>query len=169
MRFGKITLRRLDRRGGKLDLVGGAEELGGSCSNLGGRRLHAGIYSILEINNTSHLSIVHHNRESSDFFFFCLFLGPRPQHMEVPRLEVKSELQLWAYTTATATWDLSLICNLHHSSWQCWILDPQSKARDQTCVLMDVRCISPEPRRELPNLVILNVIDFKEQWRIRLE
>ena len=28
------------------------------------------------------------------FFFFFAFLGPHPQHMEVPRLGVKSELQL---------------------------------------------------------------------------
>ena len=37
------------------------------------------------------------------FWFVCLFLvflGPHPQHMEVPRLGVKSELQLPAYTTA---------------------------------------------------------------------
>ena len=34
------------------------------------------------------------------FFFFCL-LGPHPRHMEVPRVGVKSELQLPAYTTAT--------------------------------------------------------------------
>ena len=33
------------------------------------------------------------------------FLGPHPQHMEVSRLWVKLELQLLAYTTATATWD----------------------------------------------------------------
>ena len=31
-------------------------------------------------------------------------------------LEVESELQLVAHTTATETQDLSLICNLHHSS-----------------------------------------------------
>ena len=30
--------------------------------------------------------------------------------MEVPRPGVKSELQLPAYTTATATWDLSQVC-----------------------------------------------------------
>ena len=73
--------------------------------------------------------------------FVCLFvclLGPYPWHMEVPRLGIESELQLPAYsTTATAMWDPSCICDLHHSSWQCWILNPQSKARDQTCVLMD--------------------------------
>ena len=47
--------------------------------------------------------------------FFFSFLGPHLQHMEIPRLEVKSELQLPAYTTATATWDPSCICDLHHS------------------------------------------------------
>ena len=43
------------------------------------------------------------------------FLGSHMQHMEVPRLGVESELQLPAYATATATWDLSHVCNLHHS------------------------------------------------------
>ena len=33
--------------------------------------------------------------------------------------------------------DPSHICNLHHSSWQCWILNLLSKARDQTQILMD--------------------------------
>ena len=47
-------------------------------------------------------------------FVFLSFLGPYSQHMEVPRLGVKSELQLPAYTIATATQDLSHICNLPH-------------------------------------------------------
>ena len=57
--------------------------------------------------------------------------------MDVPGLEVKSELQLPAYATATATWDLSCICNLHHSSRQCGILDSLNEARNQTLILMD--------------------------------
>ena len=57
--------------------------------------------------------------------------------MEVPRLGVEPELQLPAYTTATATQDRSLICNLHHSSQQCRILSPLSGTRDQTHILMD--------------------------------
>ena len=67
------------------------------------------------------------------------FLGLHPQHMEVPRLGVKLDLQLLAYTTATATaaCDLNHICDLHHSSWQCWIPNPLSEARDQICILMD--------------------------------
>ena len=44
---------------------------------------------------------------------------------------------LLAYAIATAMQDLSLVCELHHSSWQCRILDPMSEARDQTCILMD--------------------------------
>ena len=41
-----------------------------------------------------------------------------------------------AYTTAKATPDLSHICNLHHSSQQCWILNPLSEARNRTCNFM---------------------------------
>ena len=51
-------------------------------------------------------------------YLFILFWGPHSQHLEVPRLGVKSELQLPAYATATATWDRSHVCNLHHSLWQ---------------------------------------------------
>ena len=57
--------------------------------------------------------------------------------MEVSRLGVKSELELPAYTAATATKDLSHIRDLWHSSWQRRIFNPLSKARDGTCVLMD--------------------------------
>ena len=81
-------------------------------------------------------------------FFF--FLGPPPWHMEVPRLGVESELQLLAYTTASAMPDVSVVCNLHHSSWQHCIPDPLSEARDQTCILMDTSQISDEPQWELP-------------------
>jgi len=55
-------------------------------------------------------------------FFLICFLGPHSRHMEVPRLRVKSELHLLAYTTATATPNLSRVCNLHHSSQQRQIL-----------------------------------------------
>ena len=58
------------------------------------------------------------------------------RHMEFPRLRVKLELQLLAYGTATETRDLSRICDLLHSSWQCPILNPLSKARDRTRNLM---------------------------------
>ena len=54
------------------------------------------------------------------FFLFFVFLGPRPRHMEVPRLGVKPELLLPTYSMAPQ--DLSHVCHLHHSSWQRQIL-----------------------------------------------
>ena len=68
-------------------------------------------------------------------FFFLLFRAT-PQHREVPRIGVKLELQLPAYTTVTAMQDLSCVCDLHHSSQQCGIPNPLSKARDRTPILM---------------------------------
>ena len=64
------------------------------------------------------------------FFFksFCLFLGPYVWHMKVLRLGVQWVLELPAYTTATViTPDPSHICDLHHSSQQCQILNPLSQ------------------------------------------
>ena len=77
-------------------------------------------------------------------FLFCFvfhFLGPYPQHMKFPKLGVWLELQLPAYTIATAMPDLSHVFNLHHSSWQCWTLNPLRKAGDQTRILMDTSWI----------------------------
>ena len=61
--------------------------------------------------------------------FFIAFLGAHLEHMEVPRLDVKSELQ--AYTRSQPhTQDLC------HSLWQRQIPNPL-KAKDETHVLMD--------------------------------
>ena len=56
--------------------------------------------------------------------------------MEFPRLGVKSELQLLAYTRATATPDPSCVCDLYHSSQQRWILNPLGDTRDRTPNIM---------------------------------
>ena len=73
----------------------------------------------------------------SRFYLFPFFLGPRLQHMEVPRLGIKLELQLPAYTRATATLDPSHICDVCCSLWQCQILNTTSEARNWTLILMD--------------------------------
>ena len=71
-------------------------------------------------------NIVSHNFYLLLLLFFLL--GPHLWHTEVLGLGAESELQLPAYATATATWDLSLICNLcrNHSSQQHWIINPLS-------------------------------------------
>ena len=60
---------------------------------------------------------IHHNSQPFFFLSFFPFLGLHLQHMEVPQqLGVELELQLLAYTTATATLDPSHICSPLHSS-----------------------------------------------------
>ena len=71
------------------------------------------------------------------FFIFFSFEGHTPRHMEVPRLGVESELLPLAYARATAMPNPSHVCNLHHSSRQCQILNPLSKpGRDRIRNLM---------------------------------
>ena len=45
------------------------------------------------------------------------------QHMEIPRLGVKLQLWLLAYTTATTTQDLGCVCYLHTAQLMA-MLDP---------------------------------------------
>ena len=59
---------------------------------------------------------LHHPVVCRDKAYNCLVFfgggGAHPQHMEVPRLEVKSELQLPAYASATAMQDPGHIFSL---------------------------------------------------------
>ena len=55
----------------------------------------------------------HFNDLLMTFFFF---LGPHLWHMEVPKIGIKSELQLPAYAAAIAMQDPSCVCDVHHSS-----------------------------------------------------
>ena len=57
--------------------------------------------------------------------------------MDVLRLGLESELQLLVYATGAAVLELSKICDLHSSLLQCRIPNPLSKARGQTCIVMD--------------------------------
>ena len=50
-----------------------------------------------------HRQMIFLNRNDFLLFFFFFFFGLHWQHMGVPRRGVKSELQLLAYATATAT------------------------------------------------------------------
>ena len=86
------------------------------------------------------LSVIHRlciQRHLFILFYFIFVLGLHPWHIKVPRLGVESELQLLAYTTATAMPDPHCIWDLHHSSQQHQFLNPLSEARDRTRILMD--------------------------------
>ena len=96
------------------------------------------------------------------YLFIFAFLGLYPQHMEVPRLGVQSELKLPGYTRATATWDPSHICHLNRSSWQHQILNPWIKLAT-SCFL--VRFVSAAPQQELPGW---NILDLIAKWHTSL-
>ena len=81
--------------------------------------------------------------------------------MEVPRLGVQLELQV--YAAATATLDPSLICNLHRSLQQCQILNSLSKATDRTHILMDTSRVL-NPRNHNGNSQSSLLINLRRRW-----
>ena len=78
--------------------------------------------------------------------------------MEVPRLGVKLELQVLTHTTVTATPGPRGVCDLHHSSWQCWILNSLSEVgiKPATSWIL-VGLITAVPRQELPSQLLSNL------------
>ena len=78
------------------------------------------------------------------------FLGPHPGHMEVSRLEVKLELQLPAYTTATATQDPSCVWDLHTACGNAGSLTHGVRPGiEPASSQIKVGFTTAEPRREL--------------------
>ena len=70
------------------------------------------------------------------FWCFCFLLfraTPVAYGSSQARGRIRVQLP---YVAATAMWDLSLVCNRHHSSWQWHILNPLRGVRDRTLVLM---------------------------------
>ena len=88
------------------------------------------------------------------YSFIFIILELHPWHMEVPRLGVELELQLGAYTTATAPRDPSRVCDLHHSSRQRWISNPVSEVGDGTHTHMDTSQVCyRQTQREHPSFL----------------
>ena len=85
------------------------------------------------------------SRDSQHFFF----LKQHPRHMDVPGRGVKSKLK--RLYSGTAAPDPGCLYDLCHSLRHHWILNPLSKARDWTFILMETMSGSQptEPWREL--------------------
>ena len=71
------------------------------------------------------------------FYFLFYFLFLRTARVAYGGSQARGGIGATAYTTATVTQDLSRICDLYCSSWQCLILNPLSEAWDQMHILMD--------------------------------
>ena len=71
-----------------------------------------------------------HQKGLISVFLSFFFFRSIPAACRSSQARGESELQPLAYTTATATLGPSLVCDLHHSSWQQRILNLLSEARD---------------------------------------
>ena len=128
-----------------------SHETEGRANCVGGAKPRAANLTVVPLRRTSLLlaRVRHH-------LTFFAFLGPHPQHMEVPRLGAEAELQWPVYATATVTPGPSSVCDLHHSSQQRGVLNPLSKAREQTATSRFlVRFVSTAPRWELQHHLTL--------------
>ena len=98
------------------------------------------------------------------FFLFCLFRAtPAAYGGSKARGRIRGAV---AFAIATAKPDPSCVCNLHHGLQQRQVFNPLSKARNWTCVLMDIRFVSVEPWRELYFFLI--IVFFKVLWHTHL-
>ena len=70
--------------------------------------------------------------------FVCLFVFAFRATLEAYGGSQTRGQSNWSYSCRpTPQPNLSHVCNLHHSSWQCWNLNPPSETREGTCILMD--------------------------------
>ena len=108
-------------------------------------------------------------------FFKFIFLRPHTAYGS-SQARGESELQLPAYITATATSDLSSVCDLYHSSLQRWILNPLSGASDWTRILMDASQVlyhwastgTPKPLFQMNNTFV-ELLSWRSGLRIWLQ
>ena len=82
-----------------------------------------------------HLGEKNQGSQVSLFFLFFLFLFRAVPLSSQSRSRIAAAAP--AYSTGTATPDLSCLCDLPHSLWQCQILNPLIEARARTRIFMD--------------------------------
>ena len=80
-------------------------------------------------------------------FFFLSTAAPAAYVSSQPRSQIRTAAA--AYVRATATSDLRPICKLHRILQPCHILNPLSKARDETCIVTNSSLLPAEPQQEL--------------------
>ena len=68
----------------------------------------------------------------SFFFCVCVFLGPPAAYGDSQARGLIGAIAASQSQSHSNAGSKLLVCDLHHGSWQCWILNPMSKARDGT-------------------------------------
>ena len=100
---------------------------------------------------------VGNSRVHSFYLYIFCFLGPHWWHMEVPRLRGPSRATAASLHHSYSNWNPSLVCHLHLSSRQHWVLNPLSKAGDgiPSSSWMLVGFVTAEPQQELPPFLFI--------------
>ena len=99
---------------------------------------------------------------------FFSFLQLHLWHMEFPSQGFELELQLQAYTIAMATPDLSHICDLYCSLWQCQIFNTLSEARDRTHILTE-SMLGSYPTEAQQELLEIHIFKMQKNLKIVLK
>ena len=97
---------------------------------------HPPLWPITDLLSNLQIFFINSHSSRTGFFFF-FFLAFSTEPTAYGRSQARGGMRAAARATATATPGPSLVCDLHHSSLHCWILNPLSEARDQTSILMD--------------------------------
>jgi len=71
------------------------------------------------------------------FVVFVVVLLFRVADVPCGSSQARGQIRATAYATATAMQEPSHICDLHHSSQQCQILNPLNEARNGAHILTD--------------------------------
>ena len=135
-------------------------------------QLHRKLWHV-EFYYNSVLNIFFSNFDSffDPFVVIILFLlKPAIMAYGISQARGRTELQLPTYARATAMRDPSCICNLHHSLWQCKMLNPLNEARNRTHIFMDTSWIFNPLSHiwELPHLLFRSVFFYISQTFVKL-
>ena len=71
------------------------------------------------------------------FILLFYFLLSKATPVAYVNSQARGQIGATAVAIATVMQSPSCVCKLHHSSWQHWISNPLSEAREQTHILMD--------------------------------
>ena len=111
----------------------------------------------------------HTQNKKALIYFVCLFVFQGNNHMYISRIGVESSQSFSCLLTpVTAIRDWSHICDLHHNSQKCQVLNPLGKARDQTWVLMDTTCVcNPWSHSDYSpkQLLCSKIVSTKWKWK----
>jgi len=84
-----------------------------------------------------------------NILFIFLFFRSSSAAYESSQVRGQIRVIALALTTAIAMPDPSQVCNLHYSSWQCWIFNPLRSGIEPESSRMLVRVVITEPQWEL--------------------